>query len=91
MEVDKANRAPFEDRHKVLVRCAKAYQKKGGLGKAIEKCTEAQLESYEKTMERLMKTMEQEKKKADVAAYQSDEKAEEAKQKENDNFRNKNW
>ena len=59
MEVGKANRAPFEDRHKALARCAKAYQKKGYLGKAIEKCTEAQLESYEKTTERLMKTMDQ--------------------------------
>jgi len=91
VEVGKANRASFEDRHKALARCAKAYQKKGDLGKAIEKCKEAQLESYEKTTERLMKTMEQEKKKADVAAYQSDEKAEEAKQKGNDHFRNKNW
>lgn len=90
-EVGKANMAPFEDRAKAFVRCAKAYQKKGDLGKAIEMCKEAQLECYEKTTERFMKNMELEKKKADAAAYHSDEKAEEAKQKGNDHFRNKNW
>jgi stress-induced-phosphoprotein 1 len=91
VEVGKANRAPFEERAKALTRCAKAYQKKGDLGKAIECCKEAQLENYDKTTERLMKNWELDKKKADAAAYHDDDKAEEAKQRGNEAFRNKNW
>ncbi|KAL9183613.1 hypothetical protein ACHAXT_004469 [Thalassiosira profunda] len=91
VEVGKANMAPYEDRAKAYVRCAKAYQKQGDLGKAIEMCREAQLECYDKATERMMKNMELEKKKADAAAYHDDEKAEEAKQRGNDHFRNKNW
>ncbi|KAL3801498.1 hypothetical protein HJC23_000936 [Cyclotella cryptica] len=91
VEVGKANRAPFEERAKALVRCAKAYQKQGDLGKAIECCQEAQLEFYDKATERMMKNWELEKKKADAAAYLDDEKAEEAKQRGNEAFRNKEW
>jgi len=91
MEVGKANKAPFEDRGKALTRAAKAYQKKGDLQKAIEMCKNAQLENYSKETQRLLKTYELEKKKRDAAAYQSEEKAEEAKQKGNDFFRNKEW
>ncbi|KAL7545126.1 hypothetical protein ACHAWF_014493 [Thalassiosira exigua] len=91
VKVGKASMAPFEDRAKAYTRCAKAYQKKGDLGKAIEMCKEAQLESYDKATERMMKNMELEKKKADALAYHDDEKAEEAKQRGNDHFRNKNW
>lgn len=91
VEVGKANMAPFEDRAKAYTRCAKAYQKKGDLAKAIEMCKEAQLESYDKATERLMKNMELEKKKADAAAYLDDDKADEAKQRGNEHFRNKEW
>lgn len=91
VEVGKANRAPFEERAKAWVRCAKAYQKKGDLANAIKMCQEAQLENYDKATERLMKNMELEKKKADAAAYLDDDKAEEAKQRGNDHFRNKSW
>ena len=91
VEVGKANRAPYEDRARAYTRAAKAYQKKGDLAKAIEMCKEAQLESYDKATERMMKNMELEKKKADAAAYHDDDKAEEAKQRGNEHFRNKNW
>jgi stress-induced-phosphoprotein 1 len=91
VEVGKANRAPFEERAKALVRCAKAYQKLGDLGKAIECCKAAQLEYFDKTTERLMKNWELDKKKADAAAYLDDDKAEEAKQRGNEAFRNKDW
>lgn len=91
VEVGKAHRAPFEDRAKALTRAAKAYQKKGDLAKAIELCEQAQLESFDKTTQRLLKTMELDKKKSDAAAYLSDEKAEEAKQRGNDFFRDKDW
>ena len=91
VEVGKTNRAPFEDRAKALTRAGKAYQKKGDLGKAIEMCQQAQLEHFDKATQRLLKTMELEKKKAETAAYLSDEKAEEAKQRGNDFFRNQEW
>merc|ERR1712194_156098 len=91
VEIGKANMAPYEDRSKAYTRCAKAHQKKGDLAKAIEMCKEALLESYDKNTQRLMKNMELEKKKADAAAYLDDEKADEAKQRGNDHFRNKDW
>merc|ERR1712194_1008635 len=91
VEIGKANMAPYEDKSKAYVRCAKAYQKKGDLARAIEMCKEALLESYDKNTQRLMKNMELEKKKADVAAYLDDDKADEAKQRGNDHFRNKDW
>lgn len=91
VEVGKANRAPFEDRAKALTRAGKAYQKKGDRGKAIEMFQAAQLEHFDKATQRLLKTMELEKKKADAAAYLSDEKAEAAKQRGNDFFRNQEW
>lgn len=91
VEIGKANMAPYEDRSKAYTRCAKAYQKKGDLANAIEMCKAALLESHDKNTQRLMKNMELEKKKADAAAYLNDEKADEAKQRGNDHFRNKNW
>mmetsp|Transcript_17534 Transcript_17534/g.24729 ORF Transcript_17534/g.24729 Transcript_17534/m.24729 type:complete len:589 (-) Transcript_17534:83-1849(-) len=91
VEVGKENRADFEDRAKALTRCAKAYHKKGDLHNAIEMCKSSQLESYSKATERMLKTIELEKKKADALAYQDDDKAEEAKQKGNTHFRNKEW
>jgi stress-induced-phosphoprotein 1 len=59
--------------------------------KAIQMCQEAQLEHFDKATERLLKTMQLEKKKADTLAYQDDDKAEEAKQRGNGHFRNKEW
>jgi len=91
VEVGKEHRASFEDRAKALTRAAKAAQKKGDLGLAIEYCNEAQLEAFDKQTQRLLKTLELEKKKADALAYQSDALAEEAKQRGNDHFRNQKW
>ena len=91
VEIGKANRAPYEDRAKAYTRCAKAYEKKNDLDKAIEMCTQAQLENYDKATERMMKNMELEKKKADAAAYLDDAKADEAKDRGNEHFRNKAW
>jgi stress-induced-phosphoprotein 1 len=87
IEVGKANRASFEDRAKALTRCAKAHQMMGDLGMAIEMCNAAQLESYDKTTQRLLKNLELEKRKTDAMSYQDDTLAEEAKQRGNDFFR----
>ena len=91
VEVGKANRAPFEDRAKALTRCAKAYQKMGNLEQAIATLNESLLESYDQATQRLLKTWELEKKKADALSYQDDAKAEEAKQRGNENFRAQKW
>jgi len=91
LEVGKENMASFEDRAKALFRCAKAYQKKKDLAKAIEMCKSAQLESYSKDTQRLLKSMELEKKKKDKLDYQDEGKAQEAKQRGNDFFREKNF
>mmetsp|Transcript_5198 Transcript_5198/g.10757 ORF Transcript_5198/g.10757 Transcript_5198/m.10757 type:complete len:558 (+) Transcript_5198:66-1739(+) len=91
IEVGKENMASFEDRAKALTRCAKAYQKKKDLGKAIEMCKSAQLESYNKDTQRLLKSLELEKKKKDKLDYQDETKAQEAKQRGNDFFREKNF
>jgi len=91
VKIGKENRASFEDKAKAFSRCAKAYQKKGDLVNAIEMCKCAQLESHDKVTERMLKMFELEKKKADALAFQDDDKAEEAKQKGNTHFRNKEW
>merc|ERR1719410_1521702 len=90
-EIGKANRAPFDERAKILTRCGKAYEKKGDLVTAISKLKDALLENHDKTTQRLLKNWELEKRKADTLAYQDDEKAEEAKQRGNDYFRAKKW
>jgi stress-induced-phosphoprotein 1 len=89
VEVGNKNRAPFEDRAKAYTRAAKAYQKKKDLTNAIEMCNKAQMEAFDKDTQRLLKTMELEKRKGDAQSYLSDEKAEEAKQRGNDFFREK--
>jgi len=91
VEVGKEHMAAFEDRAKAYTRAAKACQKKGDLGQAIEYCKEAQLEAFDKQTQRLLKTLELEKKKSDALAYQSDDLAEEAKQRGNDHFRKQEW
>ena len=91
LEVGKENMASFEDRAKALTRCAKAYQKKKDLGKAIEMCKSAQLEAYSKDTQRLLKSLELEKKKKDKLDYQDEGKAQEAKQRGNDFFREKKF
>jgi len=90
VEVGKKNRAPFEDRSKALFRCAKAYQKLGDLTNGIKMCKDAQLEFYDAATQRFMKAMEVEKQEIEDA-YQSDERAEEAKQRGNTHFRAKEW
>jgi stress-induced-phosphoprotein 1 len=91
VEVGKEHKASFDDRAKALTRCAKAYQKKGDLGKAIELCQASQLESYSKDTQRMLKSLELEKKKKDAMDYHDDVKAEEAKLRGNEFFRQKDF
>merc|ERR1719297_115330 len=80
-EIGKDNRAPFDERAKVLTRCGRAYHKKGDIATAITKLEDAQLESFNKDTQRLLKNWELDKRKADTLAYQNDDLAEEAKQR----------
>ena len=91
IEVGNENKAPFEDRAKAFTRAAKAYQKKGDLAKAIDMCKASQLESYSKDTQRLLKSLELEHKKKLAMDYQDDAKAEEAKQRGNEFFREKKF
>ena len=91
VEVGKEHRASFEERAKSLSRVAKAYQKMGDLAQAIEYCKQSQLESFDKETQRLLKTLELEKRKADTLSYQDDAKAEEAKQRGNEFFREQKY
>jgi stress-induced-phosphoprotein 1 len=91
VQIGNDNRAPYEERAKAYTRAAKAYQKMNDLDNAIEMCKSAQLESYDKTTQRLLKTLELEKKQKDALDYQDDDKAEEAKQLGNTHFRNKDY
>jgi len=83
--------APYEDRAKALTRMGKAYQKSGDIPAALEKFAESLLEHPDKATERYMKNLELEKRKADVLAYQDPALAEEAKQRGNDFFREKDY
>ncbi len=87
----KEHHASFEERAKAYARCAKAYQLKRDLTNAIEMCKAAQLESFDKDTQRLLKTLELEKRKSDALAYQDDAKAEEAKQRGNELFRQQKY
>mmetsp|Transcript_195 Transcript_195/g.338 ORF Transcript_195/g.338 Transcript_195/m.338 type:complete len:562 (+) Transcript_195:77-1762(+) len=91
LEVGKANLAPFEERAKAYARMGKAYQVQKKYEEAIECYKNAQLESFDKGVQRTLKNLELEKKKADTLAYQDDEKAEEAKARGNDFFREKKF
>ena len=91
LEVGKANFAPFEDRAKAHARIGRAYQLQKKYVEAIESYKNAQLESFDKAVQRTLKNLELEKKKADSLAYQDDAKAEEAKERGNGFFREKKF
>lgn len=91
LEVGKANLAPFEERAKAHARMGKAYQAQKKYAEAIECYKNAQLESFDKVVQRTLKNLELEKKKSDTLAYQDDGKAEEAKARGNDFFREKKF
>ena len=91
LEVGKANFAPFEDRAKVQARIGRAYELQKRYAEAIEAYKSAQLESFDKGVQRTLKNLELEKKKSDALAYQDEGKAEEAKERGNDFFRKKQF
>jgi stress-induced-phosphoprotein 1 len=91
IQVGRSNRAPYADVGKALVRKGKALVKMGDLGGAVEAFRNAQMEHFDKTVERLIKTTEVERKKKEEAAYIDPAKAVEAKDRGNEAFRGGQW
>jgi stress-induced-phosphoprotein 1 len=87
LEVGKSNRASFEDRAKVYQRIAAAHLKKDDFAEAIAAYGKAQMEQYDKAIERKMKTLELEWKKRQRESYINPELGLEAKERGNTSFR----
>ena len=81
----------FEDRAKVYQRIAAAHLKKDNLEEAIKAYGKAQMESFDKNIERKMKNLELEKKKKDVEKYIDPQLGLEAKERGNAAFRESNF
>ncbi|KAM3574932.1 hypothetical protein VYU27_003158 [Nannochloropsis oceanica] len=91
IQVGRSHRAPYADVGKALVRKGKALVKMGDLAGAVEAFKNAQMEHFDKTVERLIKTTEVERKKMEEAAYVDPTKAVEAKDRGNEAFRAGRW
>lgn len=77
----------FDDRAKIFTRIAAAYTKKGDIPAAIASYGDAQMERYDKAVERKVKNLELELKKQKVQAYINPELGLEAKERGNTAFR----
>eukprot|EP00903_Cladosiphon_okamuranus_P012279 g11516.t1 len=91
VDVGRANRAGFADIGKAYSRMAKASKKMGDKEQAIAYLENAQMEMYTKENERLIKTLQLEVRKEAAAKYVDPEKALEAKERGNEQFRAGQW
>ncbi len=91
IELGRVNRADYKDIAKSFVRMGKAASKKEDYDAAIEHYKCAQVEHFSKEIERLIKNTQLEAKKKQAAAYVDPEKALEAKERGNTNFRAGQW
>ncbi|CAM9169130.1 unnamed protein product [Ectocarpus sp. 12 AP-2014] len=89
--VGRANRAGFADIGKAYARMAKASSRMGDKSQAIAYLEDAQMEMYTKENERLIKTLQLEARKEAAAKYVDPEKALEAKERGNEQFRAGQW
>ena len=87
LEVGKLNRASFEDRSKVFQRIAAAYLKMDNLPSALESYGKAQMEKFDKAIERKVKLLELEQRKKATQLYVNPELGLEAKERGNTAFR----
>jgi len=81
----------FEDRAKVYQRIAAAHLKMNDIPEAIKAYGKAQMESFDKNIERKMKNLELEKKKRDIELYINPTLGLEAKERGNAAFRDGNF
>ena len=87
LEVGKKNRATFEDRAKVYQRIAAAYLKMDNLPLALESYSKAQMEQFDKAIERKVKNLELEQRKKATQQYINPALGLEAKERGNQAFR----
>jgi stress-induced-phosphoprotein 1 len=87
LEVGKKNRATFEDRAKVFQRIAAAYLKMDNIPSALESYSKAQMEQFDKAIERKVKLLELELRKKASLQYINPELGLAAKEKGNAAFR----
>jgi stress-induced-phosphoprotein 1 len=87
LEFSKEHRVSYEDKAKIYQRIAAAHSKAGRDDEAIEAYKKAQMENYDKAIERKMKNLELELKKKALAAYIDPEKGLAAKELGNAAFR----
>ena len=85
--LDSESRVSFETKAKLLARIGSAYQKNGEFNKCLEYYGKAQMENYDKAVERKMKNLELEIKKKEIEDYKDPVKAQEAKERGNAFFR----
>lgn len=81
----------FEDRAKVYQRIAAAHLKVNDIPEALKAYGKAQMESFDKNIERKVKNLELEKKKKDYEAYINPQVGLEAKERGNAAFRDSNF
>jgi stress-induced-phosphoprotein 1 len=87
----KEYRISYEDKAKIYQRIASAHLKAGNDSEAIEAYKSAQMENFDKAIDRKMKNLELEMKKRAIAAYIDPEKGLEAKERGNTAFRDGNF
>lgn len=93
---DVIDRAPsvklsFDDRAKVYQRMAAAYLKRDDVDSALKMYGKAQMEKFDKTVERKVKNLELEQRKQATLRYQNPELGAEAKERGNVAFREGNF
>ena len=81
----------FEDRAKVYQRIAAAHLKVNDIPEALKAYGKAQMENFDKNIERKVKNLELEKKKRDYEAYINPQLGLEAKERGNAAFRDSNF
>lgn len=91
VEIGRANRADYSIIAKAFQRMGKAYSNLKKMDEAISSLQKAQMESYDKTIDRLLKTYQQTKKKLEAEAYIDPELAKEAKERGNVQFKAGKW
>jgi stress-induced-phosphoprotein 1 len=91
MEIAKVNKAPFEDRAKIFCRQAGVHLKMDNIPAALECFGKAQMENFDKAVDRKVKNLELEERKRKLREYVNPEKALEAKERGNTCFREGKW
>lgn len=91
LAIAKEHRVSYEDKAKLYQRIAAAHVKDNNDEAAIEAYKKAQMENFDKAIERKMKNLELEMKKKAIAAYVDPVKGLEAKERGNVAFRDGNF